>query len=166
MREDHVGDAAADPGVADLYRSDHTRITRLAYLLSGDRSFAEEAGQEAFVRLLSSQAVVREPSGYLTTVTVNLCRDHGRRLATAAAHPTALPGHGPHVDVPGQLDDADVVMQAIRQLPLPSREIVVLRYWMDLPTGEIARLLGRRPGTVRSILHRAHAALGEVLDRD
>ncbi len=152
-----------DPRRGDLetlYRSDHARIVRLAFLLSGDRSFAEEAAQEAFVRLLASAADVREPAGYLTTITVNLCRDRGRRSAVARTHADDVPRVDQPADLPSGLDD---VMQAIRRLPEASREVVVLRYWLDLPTRQIAHLVGRRPATVRSLLHRAHLKLAEEL---
>lgn len=167
MRSVGVGGSGQDRAVGQdvdgweaLYRSEHPRIVRLAYLLTGDRSFAEEAGQEAFVRVLRARSEVREPAGYLTTITVNMCRDRGRREQVARLHPIPPSAAVGPPDLPAELGE---VVQAIRGLSDAAREVVVLRYWMDLPTAEIARLLDRRPATVRSLLHRAHAALKEAL---
>lgn len=163
MRSVGVGAAGRDPEVdacEELYRSDHARVVRLAYLLTGDRSFAEEVGQEAFVRLLRTRSTVREPAGYLTTITVNMCRDRGRREQVARLHPIPPAAAVGPPDLPAELGE---VVRAIRGLSDAAREVVVLRYWMDLPTADIARLLDRRPATVRSLLHRAHAALEEAL---
>jgi DNA-directed RNA polymerase specialized sigma24 family protein len=41
----------------------------------------------------------------------------------------------------------------------------VLRFYEDLPEADIARALGCRPGTVKSLLHRGLAQLREVVER-
>jgi RNA polymerase sigma factor (sigma-70 family) len=58
------------------------------------------------------------------------------------------------------------VMRAIRRLPDRQREALVLRFYLDEPEAEIARLMGIRPGTVRSTTHRALAALGRLLEEE
>jgi RNA polymerase sigma factor (sigma-70 family) len=145
-----------------LYLREHTRLVRLAYLLIGDRSLADDIAQEAFARLIRSPSDVREPAGYLTTVVVNLCRDHHRRTATAARHATrpAAP------DEPVLPRSVEAIWLAVQELPDAQREVVVLRYWADLTTPAIAELLGCPAGTVRSLLSRSAAALKEVLSDD
>lgn len=164
---DRPGDrsGAVDPDglVEALYRAEHQRIVRLAYLLTGDAPFAQEVGQEAFARLLPRVQETREPAAYLRTVAVNLCRDRGRREGTARRHPPAPPGVSPAPGLPADLDE---VWLAVQALPARRRDAVVLRYWADLPTDEIARLLHARPATVRSLLHRGLASLKEVLADD
>ncbi len=54
----------------------------------------------------------------------------------------------------------------MQALPERRRQAAVLRYWADLASDELARLLGVRPGTVRSSLTRALASLQEVLPDD
>jgi len=58
------------------------------------------------------------------------------------------------------------VWQALQSLPERQREALALRFYADLPTDEIARLLGVRPATVRSLIHRGLAALKEVVPHD
>jgi RNA polymerase sigma factor (sigma-70 family) len=60
-------------------------------------------------------------------------------------------------------EERQAVMQAIRQLPGRQREALVLRFYLDLPDQEIARVMGVRPSTVRSATHRALKALGQLL---
>ncbi|QXC62511.1 sigma-70 family RNA polymerase sigma factor [Aquihabitans sp. G128] len=156
-------DAVAAPVAVDaeaLYRAEHQRVVRLAYLLTGDQAIAQEVGQEAFARLLPRLTGTREPAAYLRTVTVNLCRDLGRRQSTVRRHPPAPPTTSPAPDLPR---DLDAVWQAVQRLPPKRRDAVVLRYWADLSTDEIARLLDVRPATVRSLLHRGLHSLKEVL---
>ncbi len=55
---------------------------------------------------------------------------------------------------------------ALQNLPERQRTAVTLRYYLDLPDDEIAEILGARPGTVRSLVHRALATLKEVVPHD
>ena len=56
------------------------------------------------------------------------------------------------------------VMAAVRRLPGRQREALVLSFYLDLPEQEIARIMGLRPGSVRSATHRALRALGQLLE--
>jgi RNA polymerase sigma-70 factor (ECF subfamily) len=143
-----------------LYRSEHTRSVHLARLLTGDHHRAEEVAQEAFVRIAPKLADLENPGGYLRTIVVNLCRDQGRRAATVRRQPPPTAEDAPAPPLP---PDVDEIWQAVQALPDRRRDAVILRYWADLPTDEVARLLGVRPGTARSLIHRGLAALKEVL---
>ena len=56
-----------------------------------------------------------------------------------------------------------VLWQAVQTLPRDQREAVVLFYYEDLPTEEIARILGTTPGAVRVRLSRAREKLRSIL---
>ncbi len=60
---------------------------------------------------------------------------------------------------------ADELGDALANLPPKRRAVVVLRYYAGLRQREIAEVLGLRPGTVKSMLHRALAQLREVIER-
>ncbi len=60
--------------------------------------------------------------------------------------------------------ETDLIWDVVRQLPQPLTEVITLRYLADLPQKEIARALGIPEGTVKSRLHRALAALREILN--
>lgn len=161
-------DAVEPPAVAtsaidrleDLYRAEHAGAVRLALLLTGDAAVAEELAQDAFVRIAAKLERTDNAGAYLRTTVVNLCRDHGRRRATVGRHPNAPPEAAAPPDLPA---DLGAVWLAIQALPDHHREVLVLRYWTDLPTEEIARLLGVPHPTVRSRIRRGLASLKDVL---
>lgn len=94
---------------------------------------------------------------------MNLCRDHGRRRATASRYRAERPSSTPAPDLPRSVDATWIAVQG---LPVRRRDAIVLRYYADLSTDEIARLLGVRPATVRSLIRRALRTLQEELTDD
>lgn len=149
----------------ELYREEYEASVRLARLLTGDRHRAEELAQDAFVRVAPALAggSLDNPAAYLRTALVNLCRDHARRRRTVDRNPPPPPTAAPAPALPADLDE---VWQAVQRLPERRRTAVVLRFWADRPTAEIATILGCREATVRSLIHRGLAALEEVLTDD
>lgn len=146
-----------------LYRERYEASVRLAHLLTGDRGRAEELTQDAFVRIAPRLSEVENPPGYLRTTLVNLCRDDGRRAKRADALPVPPARVAPAPTIP---PTSTAVWAALQQLPERQRVAVTLRYYLDLPTDEIAEVLGARPATVRSLVHRALATLKEAVPHD
>ena len=146
--------------IEDLYRQRREPSLRLAAFLVGDVTVAEEIVQDAFLEVARRWTGLDNPAGYLRTAVVNGCRSHVRRLATIRHRP--LPQPRLHVDAP----EHDELWGVLARLPERRRSALVLRYYEDLPVAEIARLLGCRPGTVSSLLHRGLADLRKVLDHD
>jgi RNA polymerase sigma factor (sigma-70 family) len=62
------------------------------------------------------------------------------------------------------MEERREVMRALRRLPDRQREVLVLRFYLDEPEAEIARVMGISPSTVRSTAHRGLAALGRLLE--
>lgn len=141
----------------ELYRDQQRSMRSLAWMLLGDQESAEDAVQDCFSRLeLRSLAGIDNPAAYLRTCVVNQCRSVMRtrsRFDRRADPPPAL-----HHD-PTTVEFHD----ALLNLTSRRRTAVVLRYWCDLPVIEIADLMGCRPSTVSSLLHRALNDLKEVL---
>jgi RNA polymerase sigma factor (sigma-70 family) len=150
-------------GLEALYRDRHQATVRLAHLLVGDRARAEELAHDAFVRVAPHLATATDAPAYLRTVLVNLCRDAGRRSARGRAlrhdRPLAVPGP----EVPAT---STAVWLALQQLPERQRIALALRFYDDLATDDIAAVLGVRPATVRSLLHRGLVTLKEQVPRD
>ena len=152
-----------DDGVEALYALRYAPSVRLAHLLVGDRGRAEELVQDAFVRVLPRLGDLDDPAAYLRTVVVNLCRDAGRRTTRARALRHDRPLSVPGPDVP---PTSTAVWLALQRLPERQRIALSLRFYDDLATDDIAELLGVRPATVRSLLHRGLATLKEAVPRD
>lgn len=145
------------PALVDLYEARYTALVRLAYLLTGSPAVAEELVQEAFISTHRGWERVRQPAAYVRTAVVNGVRSWGRRAqledvrrptSTAFAH-----------------QEPDELWDALATLLPRQRAAIVLRFYEDLPDDEIARLLGCRPGTVRTAVHRGLAALRKEIER-
>jgi RNA polymerase sigma factor (sigma-70 family) len=107
---------------------------------------------------------------YLRSSVLNSCRTVLRR-STAARALTLIDLGGEPMSVVASAETAALsaeerraLMSAIRRLPARQREALVLRFYLDEPEAEIARLMGIRPGTVRSTTYRALTALGRLLE--
>lgn len=160
---------AGGPSIADwdrleaLYRAEHAPMVRLAHLLVGDRAVAEELVQDAFLRLHPRIDALDEPGAYLRTTVVNLCRGHGRRRATALRHQASFAGSD-RTEPPPLPPELDEVWVALQRLPARRRDALVLRYYADLTTDEVARLLATRPSTARSLIRRGLDSLKKELE--
>jgi RNA polymerase sigma-70 factor (sigma-E family) len=160
---DDVGEGPdADAGVVVVredveaaYQRLYPQLVRLAFLLVDTTEHAEEAVQDAFAKAYSKWGRVENPDSYMRMAVVNTCRRVQRRRSLARRTPTP-PGDDA---VLGADDVADVVCR----LPLNLRQVVVLRYYLQLSDPEIADTLGMPIGTVKSTLHRARAQMREEL---
>lgn len=159
-------EADGGPGWArleELYRVEFAPMVRLAHLLVRDRAVAEELVQDAFLRVHAHIDAVDDPGAYLRTTVVNLCRGHGRRVETSQRHDRAV-ARPDRVEPPPLPPDLAEVWVALGRVPVRRRDALVLRYYADLPTGEVARLLSTRPSTARSLIRRGLASLKEELE--
>jgi len=153
--------------LAALLEESYLQSVRTAYLILGNRSDAEDAVQEAFLRAWKFRHSIAQESSlraWLYRVVVNTCnsklrRDIPRRLHSAVDH---------DLDVTANLEDASErfavvndITCALKDLPVHLRVVVVLRYFADLSEREIAIAIARKPGTVKSRLNEARRRLGE-----
>jgi RNA polymerase sigma factor (sigma-70 family) len=141
-------------------------------VLLGDRGLAEDIVQEAFAGLRRRRARLLDTSKavfYLRSSVLKSCRTVLRRAPAARALALVDIETGPLTVASSaaalSAEERRALMSAIRRLPARQREALVLRFCLDEPEAEIARLTGIRPGTVRSTTYRALAALGRLLRR-
>jgi RNA polymerase sigma factor (sigma-70 family) len=161
LSDDVLGMSGCDGGLADFeetYRAHRLGLVRLAYLMCGSRDLAEDLVHDVFTSAHPRWHVIDNPVAYLRRAVVNRAKDEQRRdvRRRGAPYPAAseLVTHPPEVDQTWAL---------IQKLPWERRAVLVLHYYMDLPLVEVARLLDRRDGTVRSDHHRALDWLREEL---
>ncbi len=139
-----------------LYADEVDAMARLAFLMVGSETQAEELVHDAFARLYERWDRVDNPGGYLRTCVVNGCKDRLRRRGVERRHAASSPGATEPV--------TDHLADVLAALPYRQRAAVVLRYYEDRSEADIADLLGVRPGTVKSLLHRGLANLREVIE--
>jgi RNA polymerase sigma-70 factor (sigma-E family) len=163
----HDDDAAA--AVTALYQASALGLVRLAHVLLGDPEAAEDVVQEAFAGLYRRWAHLSDPARalpYVRSAVLNSCRSvarRGRRAEITGVLPGGCAGvASAEAEVIGE-EERRLVMAALRALPARQREVLVLRFYLDLSEAEIARDMGIGRSTVRSAQHRALAALGRVL---
>jgi RNA polymerase sigma factor (sigma-70 family) len=106
---------------------------------------------------------------YLRSAVLNRCRSRMTRSASgrrATDRAQAQPEPYRRTTEERGVDAAtrDEVLAAVRRLPRRQRDVVLLRYWLDLPEAEIAATLGVSAGTVKTSAHRAMASLTPVLE--
>jgi len=141
---------------AEFYAASKDRCLRAAVASGLQPAAAEEAVAEAFARAWASWPKVRgldHPRAWVVRTAVNADISwwrRRRREVVASVVPDAFTEDRAH--------PTDLV-SAVRALPPRQREVVVLRYLLDLDTGATAAWLGIAPGTVRASLHHALAAL-------
>jgi RNA polymerase sigma-70 factor, ECF subfamily len=144
------------------------RAFRLAGLLLGDRSEAEDATQEALLRAWRGASALRDPQGFqawFDRILVNVCRDRLRRRKRirfiALDEQTASAATG---DPFRAVLDRDEAFRALAVLDDDERVVVILHFWADLTLAVVAERTGWPLGTVKSRLHRALVKLGGSID--
>lgn len=160
-----LGELMADPEreYAELFTTQWPRLYRMAVVVAGDHSVAEDAVQTAMAKAYASWTRVRaadHPEAYLRRMVLNEIVG-ARRTGWFRRERT----HGqvdPGLTTAAQDDvvaDRDAVWAAVLALPVRQRAVIVLRYYEDLSEREIAEVLGCSRGTVKS---QASAALANL----
>lgn len=158
-------EAAGGDDFADWYGALWPRVLRAVTVSVGDPDLAEEATAEAFVKALVRWPKPRQfdsPQAWLHTVAVNEVRSRWRRAKLERRMTDRLSADvGQHAPPPEPRDDT--VWTAVAALPDRARQVVAMRYVLDLPEAQIAASLGISRGTVASTLSAARKQLSTVL---
>lgn len=162
--------ASIDDLVADLHRAHAITLVRTAKLLLRDQQTAEDVVQDAYLSLYRALPRLRdidEVVPYLRAAVINGARSALRKRRRAVSRPVRHEAPESSAES-AAMDHADqrAVLAAVTRLPRRAREVLVLRYYLDLPDAEIAATLGVSRGTVSSTASRALAALGRELKEE
>jgi RNA polymerase sigma-70 factor (sigma-E family) len=162
----------ADEALEQLYAAHWRQLVRLSVLLVRDLGTAEEVVQDAFVAVHAHWSTLRDPDlalAYLRQAVVNRSRSALRHRAVVARHLAreGAPPDAPAADHPALASDRrTTVLDAMRALPQRQREVLALRYYLDLSEAEIAAAMGISRGAVKSHASRGSAALRTLLEKD
>ena len=133
-----------------------TGLLRTAYLLTGNRSDAEDLLQNTLAKTFLAWDRIRDHEaldGYVRKVMVNTQTSFWRRRRPELPYDEVPDVGSP--DRTGESDLHDALWQALATLPTRQRAMVVLRYYEDLSEAETAAVLGISVGTVKSTTSRA-----------
>jgi RNA polymerase sigma-70 factor (ECF subfamily) len=135
-------------------------ITSYLYRLVGDRSDAEALAQDGFLRVLEKADLYKYPKRFSTwfyTIARNLATDFLKKKRAvvpddfhALSESVLSPGRPEADDETSWREELDQLAAAIQELPLPYREVVILRDLQGLSYREIAAIVGCPESTARS----------------
>lgn len=150
--------------LANEFEANRGHLRAVAFRMLGSRSEAEDAVQEAWLRLTrSDRNDVDNLSGWLTTVVARICLDMLRSRKTRREEPLDLPAHGAIVDIASNpereaafADSVGVALLVVLQTLSPAERVAfVLHDMFDLPFEEIATVIGRSAAAARQLASRA-----------
>lgn len=161
--------------LADRFEADRTRLRGVAYRMLGSLPEAEDAVQEAWLRLSRTDtAGVDNLSAWLTTVTSRVCLDMLR--SKKSRREGALLDGGPEPSISGEeaieretilADSVGLALLVVLQALGPAERIAfVLHDLFDMPFDAIAPIVDRTPEAARQLASRARRRVrgGESLD--
>jgi RNA polymerase sigma-70 factor (ECF subfamily) len=152
--------------MAERFEADRTHLRAVAYRMLGSVSEADDAVQEAWLRLSRSGASgVENLGGWLTTVVARVCLDmlrsrKSRREEPLDAHsPGSIVSREDGIDPEHEALLADSVglalLVVLERLAPAERVAFVLHDMFELPFDEIATIVGRSPAAARQLASRA-----------
>ncbi|GAA2720255.1 SigE family RNA polymerase sigma factor [Actinocorallia aurantiaca] len=151
---------------SELYKEHALGLTRLAFLMVGDRQAAEDVVQEAFLGLYRRWRSLRDPGKalvYARSAVLNGSRSVLRRRRFPFPGNDLPPAWSAESEVMVG-EDRRQVLAALQRLPARQREALILRYFLDLSEEEAAATMRISRGTVKSTTSRGVAALGRLLE--
>ncbi len=159
---------AGDAGAFEtLFRKYQGRFLSVARRFLGDEEEAEDVTQETFVDIYHGLRHFRRGAAFQTwayRILVRKCGERSRRRARRrqfSASSAALQ----ELPAPDALPPADSILirQALQELPADARMTLILKYYEQLSSEEIAEVLGCNVGQAKMRAHRAKNALKNLL---
>ena len=155
---------------AQLYEANFDRIYRYVAIRIGDETEAEDVTQQVFINVLKSISSFRWKgvpfSAWLFRIAHNQVVDYLRKKTKRATvyldEPPASHDSNPQLAVERKLDIEQLV-SATRHLTEAQREVISLRFAGELPTAQVAKVMGKSQGAVKALQHSAIVALRKAL---
>ncbi|MBT9778573.1 sigma-70 family RNA polymerase sigma factor [Clostridium sp. MCC353] len=170
VRKMMSGDQAAFDSLMTMY---YSKALHIAYLISGNRPDSEDIVQETFVLCWINRKKIREPEYFETWLFKTLTREAWRFCKRARKEPPVEEVFGEDKTSPVDVMEeamknweAGEIYRAVKELPVKQRTVIVLYYYNQMSTKEIAHVMNCLEGTVKSRLFTARASLKKVLEEE
>ena len=160
-----TGDLSAFEQIVARYER---RVLTLSLRLLGNAADAQDAAQEVFLRafrFLHRFDARRPLEPWLVRMTVNVCRDLGRKRQPSAVLDAEVmrSSSDPHEEMSHE-ERRGILYNALGELPGKERAAVVLRDLEGLSTAEVAAILGSSESTVRSQISTARLKIRKSIE--
>ncbi|MFD0712210.1 sigma-70 family RNA polymerase sigma factor [Paenibacillus sp. GCM10027626] len=142
-----------------LMKCERQQMLRIAFAYLRNETDALEAIQETVCRAWHKRRALREPqymSTWLIRILINVCSDELKRRKRSKAMSEYVDG-GAYIaaDETAHSDERLDVAKALAFLEKPYRDVILLKYYEDMTITDIARVMERPDGTVRTWLNKA-----------
>jgi RNA polymerase sigma-70 factor, ECF subfamily len=155
-----------------LYDHYHPQVYRFLYYRVGSQALAEDLTSDTFFRALRSMSSFRwqgkDFGAWLMTIARNLTTDHYKsgknrlEVTTEDMSPHDSATEGPEAAVMASLTN-EVLMEALRKLPVEQQECLVMRFLQGLSIAETAQTMGRSDGAIKQLQLRAVRNLAKLM---
>jgi RNA polymerase sigma-70 factor (ECF subfamily) len=159
-----------------LVRAYETLAFRAAYLITRDEHEAADAAQDAFVRAYRALGTFRAGEPFrpwlmriVTNQALNRVQALRRRTGMTERYIRVMnePNDPPEPQhAVEQQEQHQALLRAVARLKPEEQTLIALRYFLELPEGEVAQALNIPRGTVKSRLSRTLAKLREVIRKE
>lgn len=159
--EEAIALAPPEAAFAEAIAEHRTRLFRLALLLTGDPTVADDVVADVCAKVFEKWQAGRVDNigGYLHRAVVNDVAGRWRRRRVAEREQARKTVRVEAQSAEHGLAERAEMLDVLRTLPPRQRAVLVLRFYEDRSEGEIAELLGIKPGTVKSQQSKALEAL-------
>ena len=155
------------PDFSLIYKEHGNSIVRLCYLYLKDESLAQDAAQETFIKAYRNLSSFRKDSSintWLTAIAINTCKSIMRKKSFRS---TVTLNEAINIETPQKdVETALTVTEAVKSLPKDLRVVAILKYYRELTTKEIAKILNIPTSTANYRLSKAKELLKEKLKED
>lgn len=159
---------SVDEEITRMVEQYQLSLLRLCFTYLHDRTLAEDAVQETFLKAYRNYHAFRGDSSektWLSRIAINCCRDMYRTTWFRHIDRTVTLDQLPE-PVQEPLDRDNTLTMEVMKLPIRLREVILLYYFEDMTTNEIAETMRITQQAVSSRLNRARIKLRKALGDD
>jgi RNA polymerase sigma-70 factor (ECF subfamily) len=157
---------------AQLYDRFVDRIYRYIYYKVGSKSDAEDLTAQVFLKAWEAighyRLTERPFSAWLYRIAHNLVVDHFRTRRDSVPIDDLINSDEKDTDLDSLTQrhlTAETLRRAIRRLTIDQQQVIILRFLEGYSTEEVAKIMGKGQGAVRTLQHRALAGLARIFRR-
>jgi RNA polymerase sigma factor (sigma-70 family) len=149
----------------ELCRQYYPAMAAIAYAILSDHQLAEDAAQESFARALVNLRALKNRNRFAPWLAA-ICRNIAKDMLSAKARHI----NAEDLSQVAEKNDDDsnhyAIRRAIEQLPATAKELIVLRYYNNLPYERIASILGISRAAINGRLARAKRKMAKYLKQN